>query len=322
MTTYSKTTRTSRPLGIDVAKRELVLATYDHALLATVTNDKKGFAKILKAIKKHNLDLVVLEATGGYHTAVVQYLQEQQVDTAIVNPKRVRDYAKSHGKLEKTDAIDARVIASFAASRDLRIASKVGGNELLRCELVVRRNQLGKLRTAETNRLEHATEAPIKKSITTVVKLLDKEIESIDQLSELISYCPETAQKDKVMQSVPGVGQKTSHALLAQLPEIGTLSSRQIAKLSGLAPLSDDSGTLRGIRITGKGRKQPRTTLYMAALVATRFNPIIKTFYQRLLSKGKPKKVALVAAMRKLLIMLNAMVKKNQLWQPDIAKNT
>jgi len=323
MSAYPNNLQQASLLGIDVAKNELVVGNFDHSILKTVPNSNEGFRNILSILRNHNIKVVVVEATGGYQFAFVRFLQNHQIPVAVCNPRQVRDFAKSRGLLEKSDAIDAKVIAQFGYANRPRISNVLGENEQRQRYLATRRTQLTKLKMSEQNRLEHAHDPAVQASIEHIIEVLQRELDSIEELlSELVQSCPELKRKDQVLRSAPGVAHKTSHALLAELPELGHLSSQEIAKLVGVAPLNQDSGTMRGKRSIGKGRPRPRTALYMAALVAVRFNPLIKAFYERLLKHGKPKKVALTAAMRKLLITLNAMVKHDQLWHHDYAQNT
>ena len=262
--------------------------------------------------------LVVLEATGGIETALAGELAASQLAIAVVNPRHVRDFARAAGKLAKTDALDAQVLAHFAeamrpASRPLPDAS----SQELRA-LVARRRQLVEMITAEKNRMRTATRR-IRPKVQEHIRWLEESLEGLDQdLGDFMRSSPMWNDKDELLRSTPGVGPVLSMTLLSDLPELGALNRREIAALVGVAPFNRDSGTLRGKRKVWGGRGQVRAALYMAALVATRYNPVLRDFYQRLCAAGKPKKVALTACMRKLLTILNVMIKNNRHWNPIV----
>jgi len=302
-------------VGIDVAKATLDVALPDQSV-GTFANDSAGIRALVDHLQALTPTLVVLEATGGYETAVVTACALQAVPVAVVNPRQVRDFAKALGILAKTDALDARVLARFAA--DIRPTPRPlptqTHTDLL--ALVARRGQLIEMRTAETNRLDTAPRA-LHRGVREHIQWLDRRIKDADQdIARLIAGSPLWRTRDQLLQSTPGIGPQTSARLLVSLPELGQLTGKQIAALVGVAPLNCDSGTRRRPRGTWGGRASVRATLYMATLVATRHNPVIKAFYRRLRAAGKPAKVALIAAMRKLLTILNAMLKHQRAWEP------
>ena len=277
-----------------------------------VGNDQAGFQKIIRLAEKRNAYLVCFEATGGYEMPLYIALSEAGLPVASVNPRQIRDFARSTGKLAKTDSLDARVIAHFgyavrpaahpiSDTRELKVAQ-------------ARRIQLLEMITAETNRLRGAPQS-LKQRIEAHIIWLKAELADTDRdLKDTIEQDPAWREKDSLIRSTPGVGPVLSATLVSQLPELGTLDRRQIAALVGVAPLNHDSGKMRGHRIIWGGRANVRATLYMATLVATRFNPVIQNFYLRLCSAGKKKKVALTACMRKLLTILNSMLKHHSSW--------
>jgi transposase len=311
---------TSCYVGIDVAKATLDVAQVPADRPAwSLPNDAAGIATLVDQLRSLVPTLIVLEATGGYETAVVAALALAGLPVAVVNPRQVRDFARALGILAKTDALDAGVLARFAervrpTPRPLPSDAQA---DLL--ALVARRRQLVDMRTAELNRVAVARPA-LRAGVREHITWLDRRIKDTDrEITRLIEASPLWRTRDQLLQSTPGVGPQTSARLLVSLPELGQLSGRQIAALVGVAPLNRDSGTRHGPRTTWGGRAPVRATLYMATLVATRHNPSIRAFYQRLRAAGKPPKVALVAAMRKLLTILNAMLKHESPWTPASA---
>jgi transposase len=306
-------------VGIDVAKEELVVATGSRGDVATQRNDEAGVRALAQQLRALAPELVVLEATGGYELLSVAALAAAQLPLVVVNPRQVRDFAKATGQLAKTDRIDARVLALFGER--VRPAVRALPDEQTRAleGVLTRRRQLLEMRTAEGNRLAQLLghgQRPVKQSLKKHIAYLDRELAMTDtELGRMIRESPMWRERDDLLQSVPGIGPVVARTLLAELPELGQLSRRAIAKLVGVAPLSRDSGTWRGRRVIHGGRAPVRAVVYMAALVGTRCNPVIKAFYRRLLAAGKPKKVALVACMRKLLTILNQMVRTGQRWQ-------
>jgi len=307
-------------VGIDVAKATLDVATnrVDHPRWHT-PNEAAGIAAVVDRLRALAPALIVLEATGGYETAAVTALAVAGLPVAVVNPRQVRDFAKALGVLAKTDTLDADVLVAFAerVRPTPRPLPDEAHADLL--ALVVRRRQLVEMRTAELNRLGTAR-PKLRPAVREHIAWLDRRIKDTDrEITRLIEASPLWRTRDQLLQSTPGVGPHTSARLLVSLPELGRLSGREIAALVGVAPLNRDSGTRHGPRTTWGGRAPVRATLYMATLVATRHNPVIRGFYQRLRAAGKPPKVALVAAMRKLLTILNAMLKHQRAWTPASA---
>ena len=302
--------------GIDVSKQHLDVCFADTA--RRLVNDANGWDELTAMLEAASIDLVVVEATGGYERGVVSALQHAGIAVARVNPRQARDFAKSLGVLAKTDEVDARVLRDFAdvlarhPGRERYITPLVEAARLELAELMTRRRQLVEMRVAERNRLEQAGKST-RRGILSVIKLLDKQLGVID--ADIDDHMDRHfKQQRELLDSVKGVGPVTILTLTAALPELGTLGRRQIAKLVGVAPLADDSGKRQGKRRTWGGRAHVRAVLYMAAIVAVRHNPDIREFYERLLAAGKPKKVAIVASMRKLLTILNAMLRDKSTW--------
>jgi transposase len=302
-------------VGIDVAKDWLDVAQRPGGEAWRVSSDETGIATLIKRLKGLRPALVVLEATGGLQIPAVAALAAAGLRTVVVNPRQVRQFAGATGRLAKTDAIDAQVLAQFgeAVRPEVRPLPDAATQEL--SALVNRRRQLIEMLTAEKNRLRLATKK-VRPNIEAHIRWLEGELLDLEGgLGDVIRSSPVWREQDNLLRSVPGVGPVLSSVLLADLPELGKLSRKEIAALVGVAPLNRDSGQFRGRRQVWGGRSHVRTALYMAALVASRYNPAIKSFYQRLLSVGKPKKVALTACMRKLLTILNAMMRHQAPWQ-------
>lgn len=306
-------------VGIDVSKATLEVADRPDGTTQQVANDEAGIRALVGELGAASPALVVLEATGGYETAVVAALAAAGVPVVVANPRQVRDFGRATGQLAKTDRIDAQLLALFAER--VRPTPRPLTDEFTRAlqALLTRRRQLLEMLIAERNRLEHAPR-PVQRGITQHIRWLKKQLARVDNdLDDTIESSPVWRAKDDLLQSVPGVGPRMSRTLLGDLPELGTLTRKQIAALVGVAPHARDSGTLRGRRTVWGGRATVRSALYMSALVASRFNPVIRTFYQRLRTAGKPPKVALTACMRKLLIILNAMARTNTHWNARTA---
>ena len=309
-------------IGIDVAKAELVVAARPSGERWTAPNDERGVQRLVERLRHDGPALVVLEATGGYELLCVGALAAAGLPVVVANPRQVRDFAKATGQLAKTDRIDADVLALFAerVRPEVRTLPAADAQEL--DALLARRRQLLEMLQAERNRLGQVFgrgRQPVKKSLKAHIAFLERQLRIADtDLGAMVRESPAWREKDDLLQSVPGVGPVMSLTLLADLPELGRLSRREIAKLVGVAPLSRDSGTLRGRRFVQGGRATVRAVLYMAALVAAKRNAVIRAFYQRLLAAGKPKKLALVACMRKLLTILNIMVRTNQRWRTEV----
>ena len=310
-------------VGIDVAKAELVVSVLPGAERFTVENDEAGVRALVQRIAASRPQLIVLEATGGYELLAVAALAAAALPVVVVNPRQVRDFAKATGQLAKTDRIDADILARFAdvVRAEVRLIPDAAAHEL--DALLTRRRQLLEMLQAERNRVGQVFgtgKKQVRKSLKAHITFLERELRSTDtDLGEMVRQSPVWRERDELLRSVPGVGPVLSRTLLADLPELGRLSRRAIAKLVGVAPLSRDSGTMRGRRFVQGGRAAVRGVLYMAALVATRRNTVIREFYLRLVEAGKPNKLALVACMRKLLTILNTMVRTNTTWSVKAA---
>jgi transposase len=302
-------------VGIDVAKAQLDIALRPTGERWAVTNDETGIAALVARLQAAQPTLIVLEATGGYHRAVVAALAAAALPLVVMNPRQGRDFAKATGQLAKTDVLDARAVAHFAeavrpAPRPLPDAQ----TEELRA-LLARRRQLIAMRTAEQNRLENAPRR-LRADIEAHIAWLNQRVATLDDdLDTTLRASPVWRERETLYRSVPGMGPVCARTLMLDLPELGTLSRQRLAALVGVAPFNRDSGTLRGTRTTWGGRAHVRATLYMSTLVAVRYNPVLKRVYERLCTAGKAKKVALMACMRQLLTILNAMVKHHKPWQ-------
>ena len=307
-------------VGIDVSKQRLDVLVRPTGEVWNATNDEPGIAELVTKLIEVAPVLVVLEATGGLQVPAVTALALRGIPVAVVNPRQVRDFAKALGRLAKTDAIDAEVLARFGEA--VRPEPRpIPDEQAVQLEaLLTRRRQLVEMVTAETNRLRACRIAKVRRGIEQHVAWLRKQIDDVDdELDGAIRGSAVWREKDDLLRSVPGVGPVVSRTLLAELPELGRLNRKQIAALVGVAPMNRDSGTRRGHRHIWGGRAAVRGVLYMAALVAVRHNPRFKAFYQGLLRRGKLKKVALVACMRKLLTTLNAMVRAGTPWSTEAA---
>lgn len=303
-------------VGIDVAKDRLEVHIRPSGETFAVARDGEGLAALTKQLGALAPALVVLEATGGFEVTVAAALAAAKLPLAVVNPRQIRDFARATGKLAKTDALDAAVIAHFADA--VRPRPRPVADEQSRAlgELVVRRRQVIEMIVAESHRRRQLTQRRLVQRIERHLAGLQAELTAIDQdLDSTIRSTPAWRENDDLLKSVPGIGNATARTLLAELPELGSLGRRQIAALVGVAPLNRDSGTMHGRRTTWAGRATVRSALYMAALVAARHNPVIAAAYQRLRRAGKPPKVALVACMRKLLVILNAILRDRRPWQ-------
>jgi transposase len=307
-------------VGIDVAKASFHVATTPNILNTSLPNTSEGHRQLCKALKDQTVALIVLEATGGYERPIVAELLNESFPVVVVNPRQVRDFAKGMGQLAKTDPIDAAILAQFAqiVKPVAKMHSTPQTAELT--EMVRRRRQLNDLRTQESNRLATVYNRQVKNSIQKMIKMLDKQIAQIDKIiREHIDSDDDFKTKDQIIQSTPGVGPQTSAMLIANLPELGSLNRQQIAALAGLAPWDCSSGKYNGKSHIWGGRKDVRGVLYMAAFNACRTNPVIRELHHRLTEKGKPYKVVLTACMRKLLIILNTMIRNQTLWTIKIS---
>jgi len=303
-------------VGIDVCKESLDVDLAPQREPRHFANTPAGHAGIVKRLSNRTVRVIVIEATGGYERAVVAELAAAGLPVVVINPRQARDFAKATGRLAKTDLIDAAMLADFGLAVQPPQRPLPDAETQQMREKLARRRQIVVMITAETNRLEHITTKAVRHSITSVLKLLEKQLAEIENdLDQHIRQSPIWQEKSELLRSVPGIGPQTSRTLLVQLPELGHCSRQKIAALVGLAPLNRDSGKLRGKRTIWGGRADVRASFYMATLAATRCNPKIRTHYQHLLARGKCKKLALTACMRKLLTILNAMLRDAQAWE-------
>jgi transposase len=308
-----------RFLGIDVSKAHLDVASRPDGREFRLPNTPEGIAELVARLEGSPPALVLLEATGGLERAAAVALTEARVPTRIVEPGRVRHFARSIGQHSKTDAIDARVLAHYAEA--VRPEARELPDEATRelQDLLDRRRQLVAMRVAEQNRLGQRPTAAVRANIEALLAYLRDQVEAMDRsIGERIRAKEEWRLRDEVLRSVPGIGPQTSRVLLGSLPELGRLTGKQIAALAGLAPRARDSGSVKGARTIFGGRAEIRTALYMAAVSAMRFNPELRAFYRRLLQAGKAAKVALTAVARKLLTIANAMIRDMKPWTPKL----
>ena len=312
-------------VGIDVAKAQVDVAVRPTGQRWVVSFDETGVGELVSQMEDLSPALVLLEASGGLELPLVAALAAAALPVVVVNPRQVRDFARATGTLAKTDALDAAVLAHFAEAvrppvRPLRDAETQALNSL-----AARRHQVMIMLVSEKNRLSSATIA-VRPRIEAHIAWLERELDDLDKgLRQTLRQSPVWREKEDLLRTVPGVGEQLSLTLLAYLPELGTLDRRKIAALVGVAPFNRDSGTLRGKRTVWGGRARIRAVLYMGALVASRHNPVIRDFYQRLLAAGKPKKLALIACMRKLVVILNSMLKHGSPWRdltPKVAAHS
>lgn len=306
--------------GIDVSKDRFDVHIMPDDTEFQISSSDKDIIKLITKLKNLDVDLIVIEATGGYGTQLAAELQANELSTAVINPRQTRAFALATGRLAKTDRIDAKALAEFAQKLQPQ-ARPVADEKTLKIKAIVaRRRQLVDMRTAERNRMDRAKSEVICQSIQAVLDCIKRQIDDTDdQLREAIEDSSQWTQKAELIKSVPGVGDVTCITLLSELPELGELNRRQIAALVGVAPMNCDSGMFRGYRRIRGGRTPVRNALFMATLVATQHNPKIRAYYQKLIKNGKKKIVALVAAMRKLLTILNIMIKNNQPWKSTIS---
>lgn len=306
-------------VGIDVAKAKLDVCLLPTRQTLTVSNDDDGFAKVIALLKQQTVALVLLEATGRYERRVASELLDAGFKVAVVNPRQARDFARAMGKLAKTDRIDAATLAEFAKLGHARLSEKQPKNRVLLDDLVTRRRQVTQMLAAEKTRQQAPQDNQTRAMIAKVIRLLEQQREDLDRrIGKLIESDDDWRNKRDLLTSAPGVGTVTASQLVADLPELGQLNRQQIAALVGVAPINRDSGAMRGQRTIFGGRASVRRALYMATFCAMKFNPAIQHFAQRLRAAGKPFKVIVVAAMRKLLSILNIMLKENRSWQPKL----
>lgn len=303
-------------IGIDVSKNCLDVHIRPEEISMQFANSIKGIQSLLEVLTNYSSSVVVLESSGGYERNVTIKLTEKGLETKILNPTRVREFAKACGKLAKTDGIDAQILSLFAEKMKLSPSYQPSPEELMLKDLVQRRRQLTEEIIREKNRLDKIEHVLIKENIDSHLTQLKNHLKVIDQaISKSVSQMEPFQEKTNILTSMPGIGIITASVLLAELPELGTLENKKIAALVGVAPMNKDSGKLQGYRKITGGRIAVRCSLYMAAVVAIRHNSVMKAFYQRLRQKGKPAKVAIVAAMRKMITILNQMIKHKNYWK-------
>ena len=304
-------------IGIDIAKNTIEISVRPSGEHWSASTEPDVLIRTVDRLAALEPATIVMEATGGYEARVASLLSTAGLPVAVVNPRQVRDFARAAGILAKTDAIDARVLALFAEKMKPECRPVPSEDEQTLKELISRRRQLVDMRTAELNRRQQTISPQVYKSISTLIESINQELDTIErEIKTRIKADSAWRAKDKVIQSAPGIGETTASMLIAEMPELGTINRRKIASLGGLAPMNRDSGTFRGRRMITGGRSSIRAGLYMPMLSAIRCNPQIKTFYNRLIADGKPKQVAITACMRKMLTMLNAMIRDNQPWHP------
>jgi transposase len=303
-------------IGIDVAQQSLDLASYPTGQIWKYKNDKHGIAKTVEKMQLVQPKLIVMEATGGLEVPLRQALEEDGLPVAVVNPRRIRDFGRAMGMLAKTDKLDAKVMAYFAAKIEPEARPAADAEIQKLKHILERREQLQEMLTAERNRLNPGLDPAIQQQIQAHIDWIEQEIQDLEKLiKEKIKSNPKLLQKVELLRSMKGVGDILSATLVAKLPELGHLNQREIAALVGLAPFNRDSGRYRGKRTIWGGRATVRKAFYMPVLAAIRCNSVIRILYQRLIEQGKVKKVALVACMHKMLTILNSMMKNNLSWQ-------
>lgn len=306
-------------VGIDVSKDRLDVCLLPGGDLFVVSRNAAGLAELTERLKGLSVGVIAIEATGGFETVVAASLASSGLPVAVVNPAQIRHFAQALGKRAKTDPIDAFVIARFAEATKPDVRPLDDEATQLLSALITRRRQIIDMIVAETHRERSVTDKMLKKSIVQLKMALERALSDIDtKIDEQIRSSPLWKAKEDLLSSVPGVGPITARTLIADLPELGRLSPKQIAALAGLAPYTRQSGKWRGKAFTSGGRSTVRGVLFLAAMAACRYNPVLKAFRKRLLDAGKPPKVAIIAMARKLLTILNAMIRENQPWQPKI----
>ena len=303
-------------VGIDVAKDRLDVHLHPAGETFAVARDGEGLDRLVAALTPRSPTLIVLEATGGFEVTVAAALAGAGLPLAVVNPRQIRDFARAWGRLAKTDALDAQVMALFAERIRPKVRPVAGAEARALAELVARRRQIVEMIGMESNRRSQARSALVRRTIEATLKALTAQLADIDRdLNDTVRGSPAWREKEDLLTSVPGIGDVTARTLIAQLPELGSLDRRRLAAVVGVAPINRDSGTMRGHRAIAGGRTAVRNVLYMATTVAIRWNPVLKAHYTRLRDRGRPHKVALVACMRRLLGILNAIVRTGTPWK-------
>ena len=316
-TTAAHINRNERNVGIDIGKSMLDMCIYEVDIYTQYPNTPEGIRQLLKQLSRYKVTRIVVEATGGYERALVETCADKELPLIIVQPMQVRQFAKAQGIIAKTDKLDSHLIAQFGAV--IKPEPKPLNSKKVRYirDLLSRKRQLNDMRTQELNR-QHKAPTVLTATHKRMIKVLDKEIEWVNKLlAKAVNEVVEWQRTYEIVSSAPGIGDGVAFTLLGELPELGNLSARKIAALCGLAPFNRDSGAMKGRRRIQGGRAPIRTVLYMAMLSAIQCNPIIKRFYQKLVAQGKHKKVALTACMRKMMTILNAMVRDNCEWQAN-----
>jgi transposase len=316
-TTAAHINRSERNVGIDIGKSMLDMCIYEVDIYTQYPNTPEGIRQLLKQLSRYKVTRIVVEATGGYERALVETCADKELPLIIVQPMQVRQFAKAQGIIAKTDKLDSHLIAQFGAV--IKPEPKPLNSKKVRYirDLLSRKRQLNDMRTQELNR-QHKAPTVLTATHKRMIKVLDKEIEWVNKLlAKAVNEVVEWQRTYEIVSSAPGIGDGVAFTLLGELPELGNLSARKIAALCGLAPFNRDSGAMKGRRRIQGGRAPIRTVLYMAMLSAIQCNPIIKRFYQKLVAQGKHKKVALTACMRKMMTILNAMVRDNCEWQAN-----
>lgn len=307
--------KTGQWVGIDISKANLDVYLRPIGKTFQVANKETAISGLIEELQTYSLNLIVLEATGGLETEILIQLQAAQLPVALINPRQGRDFAKATGKLAKTDAIDAQVLAHFGEALKPQVVAMESDSARQLKELISRRRQVVEIQTAEKNRRDRARGQALA-DIEQHLDYLEQSLKKLNQeIEELTQSNQEWIEKVNLLKTIPGIGQVISTTLVSYLPELGQLTAKQISRLVGVAPINHDSGQHKGKRMINGGRAPVRASLYMGAVVAIRHNPIIKDFYERLLSRGKPKKLAITACVRKMLVILNAMVRDQKPWQ-------
>ncbi len=306
----------ARFVGIDVSKLQLDVCVRPEGEASIFARDAEGIKALVERMENLAPHIVVLEATGGFETPVAAALADAGIAVAVVNPRQIRDFAKATGRLAKTDELDAAAIAHFAEAIKPEPRPLLDEQAREFKALIARRREIVDMIVRERNRLGQTLEKRVVKDIKAHLRFLEQRLENFDDdIDKAVRSSPIWRAKEDLLRSVPGVGPQTARTLLAEMPELGTLSRREVASLAGLAPMNRDSGTWRGKRMIQGGRRSVRSILYMAALVASRRNPVFKSYYQHLIAHGKAKKLAILAVARKLLVALNAIMRDNKPWQ-------
>jgi transposase len=305
-------------VGIDISKAWLDIAVHGQESCWRTSNDEQGISKLVIQLQDLSPELIVMEATGGFEMLLVTELAQARLPVVVTNPRRVRAFARSTGRLAKTDKLDAKLLAHFAAAVQPPVRSLPSDEEEHLTGLLTRRRQIVDMLTVEKNRL-HTVRAAFRPNIEEHIAWLNRSLAELDEeINHFVQGSSLWKEQDELLRSVPGVGRITSSTLLAMLPELGKLNRQEIAALVGVAPVNKDSGRKQGKRRVYGGRATVRSVLYMAALAAKRYNPKIKSFYDSLLARGKEKKVALTACMRKLLVILNSMMRTGESWRKEM----